>query len=454
METVYEQDKFLANDFLNRNFYQFFQHGLKKIELFITGACKANCDYCYLKKNQKDLYPIALQKEDIIIKNLQLVLDWYVENKFNCVLDIFSAEWLTTPIADKVFDCFYNTFKNVEPKYRPKLILCADNMQFLKDDEATEKIKYQIERLRSLGIDLPISASIDGKYCDYGRTENDDEFYLKLNDFMEEYNLLMHPMISSDNIKYQIENNRWFTKTFSPRIAAPGRMMTLEVRDNSWNEESISQLIQYCDYLTDTVFNYFEQDKERMLRFVLKLPYKNNNPKEDYPSYDIIGLNPVRIDSNDDDWSCSMSGTLCIRLGDLSVAPCHRQFYDELLYGHFNVEDNKIKDFEPKNLSLFIANTHLKKTCSPHCENCKFVGVCIGYCQGAAYETYNIPWIPPINTCKMYRAKLTFLIYKYYLMGLWDILPEVQEDISEMYYLYLEDLIYDVLGGLADNVEG
>ena len=129
-------------------------------------------------------------------------MNWYVENEFCCPLDVFSAEWLTTPIADKVIDCFYDTFSKVPQNKRPPLIVAADNMQFIKDDETTKKVQSYIDKLKTLGIHFSISASVDGKYCDYGRTENSDEYYQKLNQFALKNDIRFHPMVSADNVKY------------------------------------------------------------------------------------------------------------------------------------------------------------------------------------------------------------------------------------------------------------
>ena len=61
-----ESVKIFIKKKLERNFYKSFRTrgGPRKIELFLTGACKANCDYCYLKKYQKDLYPLNLHNSD------------------------------------------------------------------------------------------------------------------------------------------------------------------------------------------------------------------------------------------------------------------------------------------------------------------------------------------------------------------------------------------------------
>jgi hypothetical protein len=91
------------------------------------------------------------------------------------------------PIANRVFDVFYDKFSAISSNKRPKAITNADNMQFLKDEKATKDFEYNISRLHSLGIDFGLSASIDGKECDYGRTENSDEYYANLATFLEKY---------------------------------------------------------------------------------------------------------------------------------------------------------------------------------------------------------------------------------------------------------------------------
>lgn len=439
----------LANDILERQYYSYFRKGQKKIELYFTANCKANCEYCYLKKHQKELYPNELSNPKQIVQNLQLILDWYVENKFTCPLDIFSAEWLTTSWADQIFDCFYNTFSKVPIQYRPEAILAADNMQFLKDPILTEKIEEQITKLKELGIQFPLSASVDGKYCDFGRSENDDEFYKKLSDFLDKYNCLAHPMISSNNIKYWKENYEWWATNFSSQVV--DNIMTLEVRDETWTEESIQDLIIYCDFLIDRIFkNYFKENKREFLKYVLNL---RNSPDDiiqrpKYIGYNIIALNHTPIDTNTDSISCSFTDSLPIRLGDLSVGLCHRLYYPELIIGKYELKNNKIFQLNVNNVALLIMKTHLKRSILPHCENCKFVGCCIGFCLGASYENYKNPLVPCQETCNMYLAKNSFLIYKYYTMGLFDYLEDFRDELGNNYTNYLQDLIATVIGGL------
>lgn len=435
---------------LNKYFFSKFKNGERKLEIFLTGICKANCDYCYLKKNQQDLFPKALRSNDLIIHNLQILMNWYVKNEFRCPLDIFSAEWLTTPIADRVIDCFCDTFSKVPLEKRPPLIVAADNMQFIKDDVATGKVQSYIDRLKELGITFYISASVDGKYCDYGRTENDDEYYKKLNQFLVKNNSHLHPMVSADNVKYQIDNFMWFKETFDPAVA--NEIMMLEVRNGDWTDESIYELMRFCDFLIDYKFNNeFNQDKKRFLKYVLNVRDEEVGFEHDVP-YNNIALNTSNIFQGFDSFNCSAYGTFCIRVADLSVAPCHRLFYPELKIGEFKVNDtNTITHFEPHNIELLLLECTAKRSCLPHCEKCKFQDLCVGFCQGASYEAYKNLLVPQIEVCKMYRAKISFLIKKFDSMGLFEYLDVLEpESLPPARKRYLKDVIASVL----DNREG
>lgn len=451
--TLIYEDKKLANDFLERNFYRDFRQGRKVIEIFLIGACKANCSYCYLKKHVKDLYPLNLHNYDTIINNLEKTLNWYISNKFCCNFDIFSAEWLTTPLADRVFDTFYNAFEKIDFRLRPSQIGMADNMQFLKNDTLTQKIEYQIERFEKLGISIYISASVDGKYCEYGRTECDDNYYKKLNDFCMKHHFRPHPMISSENIKDWISNYQWWRNNFDDEIVQ--ELMTLEIRDNTWDENTISQLIQYCDFLVDYKFKEFNNNKEEFLKYVFDLYREEYNEHSPLAPYNIIALRGQGMIDGNDVITCSMPTHLTIRMGDLQVSPCHRLYYPELSFGRYNSDETQIIDFEPTNVSLLIAYKKIKRSCLPYCENCKFEHFCLGHCHGAAYEDYGNVFVPPMEVCKMYQSKISFLIYKYYTMNLFDKngLEFLAKRLDNITYQYVYDFINSILKPMGINIE-
>lgn len=413
---VYEENKKLANDFLNDLYYDSFKKGNKAIELFLLGSCKANCQYCYLKKYQSDLYPQQFCDFSLIINNLEKILNWYIDNKFTCKFDIFSGEWLTTPLADKVFDLFENKFAPIEEKYRPKTILMADNGHFLQSEYYTAKVEDYIARMEKLNINVIISLSVDGYYCDYNRQEHDEKFYNTLYDFCVKYNYGIHPMVSSDNVKYWIQNYKWWKNTY-PEISK--NIMMLEIRDDTWNEESIQDLIKFCDFLIDAKYEEYNQDKSEFLKYIFNLFGRINRTKSSIP-YNPIQLHSRGINDNLDRLSCAMYNNLIIRVGDLSVGPCHRLMYPEQLFGFYNSNNDTITDFEPKNVSALIAYKKIKRSCLPYCENCFFHIFCPGHCFGASYETYGNSFVPIKEVCNLYKAKITFVLYKLDSLNLFD----------------------------------
>lgn len=52
---------------------------------------------------------------------------------------------------------------------------------------------------------------------------------------------------------------------------------------------------------------------------------------------------------------CSIQTTMQLRLGDLTVTPCHRQSYDAFNGFKFIKKDNEIVDIEPLNLHYYLA---------------------------------------------------------------------------------------------------
>lgn len=439
MTEYLNENKKLANDFLERTYFQHYRKGARKIEFFMTGICSANCEYCYLKKHQSDLYPTELHNSEIILNNLTKLMNWYVEQEFCCDIDLFSANWVNTPIGEKIFDIIYNAL--VKTERRPRMISIPDNMQFLKDEKATNMVEKNIERFWKIGVHLSFSASVDGYHCEDGRTPVTDEFYQKLKDFLLVYGYHLHPMISSYNIDRQIQNHQWWVENFPHDLIK--NLMTLEVREDTWTEEKIQMLIQYCDYLIDTKLQDYNGNLIELIDYIFYFNKNNNAP------YNILGIRMENALCGDSTIACSCSNnSLSIRLGDLMVAPCHRLFYPELLFGHFDSNDTTILDFIPENTSWLIASKTINKRSMPYCEDCEFEPICIGFCQGASFESYGNPWVPPKEVCEMYKAKYSFIIYKLYTLGLYS--PEPLMHIEQLlsptsfkYFMFISQLVLD-----------
>lgn len=434
----------LAQNILKTNYFDYFKKGNQKsLEIFLLGHCSAQCKYCYLVKHP-ELYPQT--DLAIILDHLQLILNWYIENHFINEIDIFSAEWLNIDsFRDKVFTIFYNSFK--DSKYKPPLIVIPSNMQFIHNKNSTKKIQEWIDLFKKINIPICISASVDGKYCDDDRTACDDTFYKELYNFLTHNQFLAHPMISSYNVDKWIQNYNWWLKTFPGKIS--DNLMTLEVRDETWTNESIQNLLEFFNYVIDYKFlHIFNKNKLEFLKYILGIHHN----KEYFIPYNSIQLFSEDVFNQRDDFTCTVGhSNLTIRVGDLSIPICHRLGYDELLLGKFNVEDNKITTFEVYKPELLIMKTHLKRNCLPHCESCKYIGCCTGFCMGNSYEVCKNPLIPTMEVCKMYKTKINFLISKYLQMGLFEYLPKIKTELGDEVYTYLNDLILDIGQELSIN---
>ena len=435
------QDKKLALDVLERNYFSFYRKGKKHLEIFLFGQCSAGCEYCYLYKNNSILYPKNISNVDKILKNLDILLKWYIKNHFYCPIHIFSAEWLNIDnLRDKVFKIFYNNFKNSHKK--PLLIDIPTNASFIENEVQTKIIQKWINKFKNeLDIQILLSISIDGKYCDDGRVIHTDEYYEKLFNFTYKNNFLFHPMVSSYNVKNWIENYKWWVSNNQ------NDLMMLEVRDETWTKESINDLLKFLDFEINYKFkNNFNSNKKLFLKYILGL----RDNKYQWPQYNNISL--LQIISNYDFATCTVNDScLPIRVGDLSVAMCHRLYYEELEIGKFIIKNDEIVDFDETNVALLIAKGALNRQYLPHCETCKFRKSCVGFCLGNSYENYMNPFVPTMEVCEMYTVKITFLFMKYLQMGLFDELENIKDELNDETIKYLTDSIREISGGIKEN---
>ena len=442
IENYRDQDKKLAKDILERTYFSQFRQGKKDLEVFLFGHCSANCEYCYLRKNSQILYPTNISNVDDILNNLKILLNWYIENKFKNRISIFSAEWLDNDnIRDKVFKIFYDAFKK-EEVYKPIYILIPTNANFINNQQQIDNIKDWVNKFKNISIDVYLSLSVDGKYCDEQRTLQSADFYNKLADFMKEMNFLAHPMVSSTNVKNWKQNYQWWDD-----LNLANNLMTLEVRDETWDKNSIKDLLEFLNFEIDNKFvKDFNSNKKLFLKYILNLA----DNRYVLPTYNNISI--LHIKNSKNLISCSVnSNTLHVRLGDLSVGMCHRLYYPELEIGNFIVQNNKIIDFNEKNVSLLITKDYLNRQFLPHCDNCKFRNSCIGFCLGNSYENYMNPFVPTMEVCEMYIAKITFLFMKYLQMGLFDELENIKDELNDETIKYLTDSIREISGGIKEN---
>ena len=425
-EEIQKEKDLFFEGFLKRYYFDLLKEGRgenRTIELYITSKCTGNCSYCYLIRHGEELYPYDLLDEDKLINNLKIFIDWYKENKFSCEINLFTGEIITTGFFFKLMEVFYEGFKEKYYPYKPWSISLAEAGDFLNSDYLTEKVQNWIDKFKEIDIDLHFSLSIDGKVLDEknrGR-KHLDEFYQKAMNFAEKNFLAFHPMVSAYNIEDWIANYDWWHSSEVPKQIGD-RIMMLEVRDNNWTNDKITEYLKFLNYVFDKELERTKEDKITFAKRIFGI--------DSYPSkgYDNISLNFLFTDDEQNDQSgmgCSVQRNLCIRLGDFAVAPCHRTSYKDFIGGYFKVENGKIVGYHGENVEIMCAINSWNRTTSPKCARCDVACFCPSGCFGSNYESTHDLFTTPETVCNLMKARIYFILMKVEEMGLMPYLPQI-----------------------------
>ena len=386
------------------------------IELYVTSACNQKCEYCYLVRHGEELYPKELRDHKTILKNLDLLINYLIENKYDFHrFDIFSGEILHTSFGTEILDHI------CEGKKRGLMvdeIHIPTNCSFILDDVAVKRLQESIDRLKDVGVVVMLSGSLDGLVIEEDSRPfvdgkkagvRDQEFYDKAFEFVLKNNGGFHPMISAHSVERWKDNFRWWEQQCDKfNIDLPSSVMTLEVRNDEWSADKIKS---YCDFLMfygDWMFDtYCGGDAELFTQVLLGLECDKH----------IFGYLNLFLTTDTQILTCSVSHQLTIRLGDLAICPCHRTSYPDYLYGKFTVEGGKITGYEAVN--PFIAAKVLmmnQRVCHHGCDTCWNKNYCIRQCLGAQLEAGQEIFMPAESVCKMLKEKTATLrkIYRKY----------------------------------------
>ena len=382
-----------------------------QLELFITADCNQNCEYCYLKRYDK-LYPKEFRNSQIILKNLQILYDYILENQFQIpVIDFFSGEIWHSQFGHDILDI---TLEYIKKGMSIGYIMITSNCFFINQDESLQTIQSYINQFRSIDCPLIFSISVDGKVIDdlsrprVINTPYTDDFYDKLFAFAKVNDFYFHPMVAASTVHYWIDNYEWW-KQMIHYYGMPDRvLMTLEVRNDGWTDENIQDYCNFMKYLMDEFMNdYCHGDAKLFGNAVVAARQKDEDPH-------LSGYIPWCIGPVDTYHGCTISQELVVRVGDLAICPCHRTAYEEYLYGKFVVENNKIVDIKAINpeMAVKVIMSNLL-TSDPVCSQCEIKEICLHGCLGSQLETMKDPFFPIPNICKFFKTKYKFIL-KYY----------------------------------------
>ena len=421
-ETKRESDILFA-DLLERYFFKNFKRkdSKRSLELFLKGTCSGGCKYCYLVKNKNQLYPSQIEKDEDILRNVERIIKWYINNNFRCGIDIFSGECITTGFMFEVLDILYSNLYKVNFDYRPEYICIPENCAFIEDENLIKKMQSYIDKFNNIRIKLIISASVDGKIIeDNRRGEETDIYYSRLFDFLDKNKFGVHPMVSTYQIDKWIENYLWWKDNAPPSIK--NNLFMLEVRDDDWNSEKLDYFLQFLYSVVD--YEYTIVHKKDLNSFARRVAKIGKFSKQNYDNISLC----LDSDLTCRGITCALQSSLTIRCGDLAVVPCHRLSYEDYIAGFLNIdEDGKLIDVDSRNVEFYIAELCWNKETGPQCGQCIFNKFCNGPCLGSNKESTGNPFLIGESVCNLQKSKILFLIQKYEAMGVFKALENVPE---------------------------
>ena len=390
------------------------------LELYLTSLCDQHCEYCYLVK-YPDLYPAEVNKPEIIKKNLKILYNWIIENNFYIPqIDFFTGEIWASKFG---WDVLEITLDALARGAKLPYFLVPSNCSFCLSEEKTMKIQHYIEEFKKYGSCLQFSISIDGKILDNESRPlvntnliKTDEYYERIFLFAQHNNFKFHPMVAANSVHKWIENYKWWEQELAkyPPLH-PADIMMLEVRNNNWGQESMDAYNAFMKFLIDNdiqKFSNIETFIENIFNF--RQDIRINDAYVPYWPSESITFAP-----------CTIPSQLTVRVGDLSLPPCHRTAYNKLLYGRFITQDNKIIDIEANNVytaqRILLGNT---KTVSFKCDGCVLNDYCLKGCFGEQWEDNADPFMPSTNVCWFFEEKWKFLVGYFYDLGIVKICKE------------------------------
>ncbi|MFA4999189.1 MAG: hypothetical protein WC519_00410 [Parcubacteria group bacterium] len=416
--TYQEENNKLAESFLEHSFWKGFKNSelkecenFRSLEIFFNDKCNLKCKYCYLQRFGEELYPKEFQDGKKLVENLGMFLDWmdgkgYVPNH----IEIFSGEVFIQEAAWKAMDMILEHYRDKERK--PEYLVVPTNFTFMLSPDLTKRVEDLLNKAKEIGLPMGLSASFDGKYCEEnrpfksGNEIRDDDYYDKIFTFAKKWGTGFHPMVYSEHIEDWEKNWLWFQENFSKHRLPWRNIYLLEVRNAEWTDKQMAELGKFMEFLINWTFKYpCHGDPNTYLDFLFDGGYN-------------ILRNPLTTIGRG--IGCSIQSNLVLRLGDMSLVPCHRTSYSPFNFGRFKTENGKITGFESKNVDMLTAIYSFDAGTQPYCENCLLKSICSFGCLGSQLEVTGDPFTPIPSVCQMEHIKIASMVKAYKELGIFE----------------------------------
>lgn len=437
-QELFEKDEnallktFMEAPFVRAQNTRFFESpAMSMLELIVTPECNQKCEYCYITKYGSELYPHNSRADkETTLNNMKMIMDYFVYEKKYIFknYELFAGDMFSTDLFFGTMEILYPYFEYMYDKapelfsigVDERVIIIPCNMRFVSNDEIAQQVKEWIKKFATLNVKIVFSWSHDGKYSSDIREkiELTDEYYDKVFTFLKETHGGLHPMLSYEGIQNAKANLDWwiemYQKYFPERVAIGDYMpIHLEVRNNGWTDETISEYLEFLRYRMEKIFDMFKEDIDAVSRYLF---HYDGQGLPDYDQFDCIAFEPFR----DNLMSCSMQKAIMVRVSDMAIVPCHRLSYHQFIGGWFvpNEERTKIIDLKANNVGQLIDIKSHQVTLSPECCICWNNKNCLHGCLGSQYEWSGELYLPIPSVCKLQKAKTSFILKMFVETGI------------------------------------
>lgn len=422
----------ILNSFLNRTIFYSWSHQLDDnysiLELIINDKCDQACKYCYEIKYGKYYFTEDSKKPENILKNLRILIRWLKEKNYYPRIEIFSAELFSQELGFEVCELL---LEELDENF--KSVVVPTNMNFIFDDKKIERVEKLIGDFKQKGICFILSASVDGAFMEENRPicsglQRDEIFYDKLFKFAKKHRIAFHPMVYSNRIEYWKDNWLWFQEKFKQYELPFWGIYLLEVRNVEWSVEQVKEYSKFMKFLIQWTLDFFEGDVDKFTNFILS-----------GKGFNILSAMFITIGRG---ISCSIQGSLAVRVGDLTIVPCHRTSYEQFLGGQFIVNDNKIVGIKGKHTSTYIYIKSFDNVTQPYCESCYIKFLCGMGCLGSQFEVTGDLFTPIPTVCRLYHVKIVTILKELNRIGcLGEVLNSITNEKRNNVLILMEEFV-------------